>query len=436
MAASGLLAILDDISAMLDGGSGIEEIGVEKATKLAHGGIIDDVRRAHEERISLDHKHEMAVVMAVAKGALKNKVLYFIPTTFAIAAFAPWAVMPLCIASGAYIAYEGVKRLEARKNPHAHAQHQEELMRARMNGKETLLRYEKEKIAQAIKTDAALSLELTGFQVGMTAGAPLAAKLAVISAISIGATVALYATVIGIIGMNQVAQTLSLRKGEGRGARIKRGIGRTLSGISSPMMKGIAVVGMGALFFVGGHLLSAYIPGVSGLLAGAGNAVAGAGPWIAGAVTTAATIVTGLVGGVVSYTGAKIVQSAHRFMKRREDAVYSRATKKMKNAVSVRTLCKAFSKVFSVDCGKAAEEEDLIVIDDKRPSQSSPQSSEAGSLLTEAFSGAAEKDTPVAPSKAARRHVRRPRVSARRPGHIRPRRVKPPRGPARKGPGQ
>ena len=351
MAASGLLAILDDIGAMLDGGSGLEEIGAEKATKLAVGGLIDDIKEAHDKKVTVDHRHEMAVVMQVAKGAMKNKLLYFIPTTFAIAAFAPWAVMPLCIGSGAYIAYEGMKRLETRRNPEARARHQEELKKASLGGKETLLHYEKEKISQAIKTDAALSLELTGFQVGMTAAAPLAVKLAVISAISIGATAALYATVMGIIGMNYLAHKLANKEGTSRGARVKRTLGRGLGGISSPMIKGIAAVGITALFFVGGHLLAAYLPGVPEALAAAGKAIVGAtAPWVAEPLGVAMDIATGLVGGVLSYAGVKSVKGVHRFLKRRENGIYSRATKKLKGGLSRQGLCKAFSKVSGIKC--------------------------------------------------------------------------------------
>ncbi len=372
MAASGLLAILDDIGAMLDDGSSLEEIGAEKATKLAHGGLIDDIKEAHDKKVNVDHRHEMAVVMQVAKGALKNKLLYFIPTTFAIAAFAPWAVMPLCIGSGAYIAYEGMKRLETRRNPEAHARHQQELMKATLGGKETLLRYEKEKISQAIKTDAALSLELTGFQVGVAAAAPLAVKLAVISAISIGATAALYTTVMGIIGMNYLAHKLANKEGKSRGARSKRALGRGLRGVSAPMMKGIALVGMAALFFVGGHLLAAYIPGVPEALAATGKAIVSAtAPWVAGPLGVAMDISTGLVGGIISYAGVKSVKGVHGFLKRRENGIYSSATKKLKSGLSRKGLCKAFSKVSGIKCKEepALKENllaELIVLDQNK----------------------------------------------------------------------
>ncbi|MBU6475507.1 MAG: DUF808 family protein [Alphaproteobacteria bacterium] len=409
MSASGLLAILDDIGSMLDGGSGLEEIGVEKATKLAHGGLIDDIERAHDEKIKIDHRHEMAVVLEVAKGALRNKLLYFIPTTFAIAAFAPWAVMPLCIGSGAYIAYEGVKRLEARKNRKEHALHQEELMRARLGGKETLLRYEKEKISQAIKTDAALSLELTGFQVGMAAGAPLAAKLAVISAISIGATVALYATVIGIIGLNHLAHKLSQTQGDGRSARAKRAVGRVLARFSSPLMKTIAFIGMGALFFVGGHLLSAFVPGVPGVLAAVGGIAAGV-PLLAMSVGTAAVIATGIVGGVVSYAGVRGAAAAHKFLARREDTLYSRALETANNAVPRGSLRKAFAQasVLAKKMGVkgapvAAPDSSLVLITPDK--------------LAAAFSPAAEKTVtndnasgnPASNAKPAPLRAKRPR---------------------------
>lgn len=309
MAVSGLLAILDDVGSMLDDGSNIEQLATEKAAKIAEDDITGNVRKNKK----LDARHEISVVLAIAKGALKTKLLYFIPTTFAIAVFAPWAVAPLCVGSGAYIAYEGVKKMADRHDPHAFERRRQELLKARQGGKETLLRYERERIAQAIKTDAALSLELTGFQLGMVAGAPLLTKLAVLGMTSVGATTLLYTTIIGIIGMNEVARRLADSKGDGWRQKQQRNLGKTMMKLSTPIMKTISVAGMTALFFVGGHLLSAYIPGAEHAFKAVADALT-ENPLGQKLIEVVATLGTGLAGGVAAYGGAKALAKPMHFL--------------------------------------------------------------------------------------------------------------------------
>ena len=319
MAVSGLLAILDDVGSMLDDGSNLEQLATEKAAKIAEDDITGNVRKNQK----LDTRHEISVVLAIAKGALKTKMLYFIPTTFAIAVFAPWAVAPLCVGSGAYIAFEGIKKMAARHDPHAFENRRQELLKARQGGKETLLRYERERIAQAIKTDAALSLELTGFQLGMVAGAPLLTKLAVLGMTSVGATMLLYTTIIGIIAMNEVARTLASSKGDGWRQQQQRKIGKTMMKLSTPIIKAISVAGMTALFFVGGHLLSAYIPGAEHAFKAVADAVTENG-FAQKLIEVAATLATGVAGGLAAYGGAKVLSKPVHALREKTSAAYTK----------------------------------------------------------------------------------------------------------------
>ena len=43
----------------------------------------------------IDPKREIPMVMAVAKGSLKNKFYYLIPGAMALSVVAPWAIAPL-----------------------------------------------------------------------------------------------------------------------------------------------------------------------------------------------------------------------------------------------------------------------------------------------------------------------------------------------------
>ena len=55
-------------------------------------------------------QRELPVVWAVAKGSFVNKLI-LVPLALAISAFAPWAVMPLLMAGGAFLCFEGFEKL-------------------------------------------------------------------------------------------------------------------------------------------------------------------------------------------------------------------------------------------------------------------------------------------------------------------------------------
>ncbi len=310
MAVSGLLALLDDVANVLDDVSTMSQLAAEKTAKIAE----DDLGSAINKKAGkLDPKHEISVVLAVAKGALKNKLLYVIPGTFAIAALAPALITPLCLGSGAYICYEGAKKLLDRKNPEKTAQRRAELKKAVEGGKEPLLRYEKERIAQAIKTDAAMSLELAGFQLGMVAAAPLLTKLAILGITSVGATVLLYTTIIGIIKMDDVALHLAEKEGDGMIAKAQRATGRALLRGASPVMKTIGAAGMTALFYMGGHLMIAKIPGAEHAFAALAETLS-TGPGVDKFIELAAVTATGIAGGIATMGAVKAAKKPVMFV--------------------------------------------------------------------------------------------------------------------------
>ncbi|MDE1152251.1 MAG: DUF808 family protein [Micavibrio sp.] len=320
MAVSGLLALLDDVANVLDDVSTMSQLAAEKTAKIAE----DDLSSALKNKEGkLDPKHEIAVVLAVAKGSLKNKLLYFIPGTFAIAVLAPALITPLCLGSGAYICFEGAKKLLEKNNPHKTAARRAALLQAAQGGKTSLLHYEKERIAQAIKTDAAMSLELAGFQLGMVAAAPLLTKLAVLGVTSVAATAVLYTAIIGVIKMDDLALHLAEQQGDGPHQKAQRAIGRTLLRGASPVMKTIAGVGMTALFYMGGHLMISKIPGVEEAFLAVAERLSSNGG-LDKIIETAAIIGTGVIGGVTTLGVVTAVKKPLRYVKTQLSAVYTK----------------------------------------------------------------------------------------------------------------
>src|SRR4051812_39528344 len=100
--ASSLLALLDDITSLLDDVSLLAKVAAKKTT-----GVLGDDLALNAQQVSGVQAHrELPVVWAVAKGSLRNKAI-LVPAALVISAFAPWAVTPLLMVGGAFLCYEG-----------------------------------------------------------------------------------------------------------------------------------------------------------------------------------------------------------------------------------------------------------------------------------------------------------------------------------------
>ena len=95
MAGTSLLALLDDIAALLD------DVGVmtKVATKRTAGMLGDELALYSKEVSGVRSHRELPVVWAIARGSLLNKAI-LLPIALAVSALAPWAILPLMIVAG------------------------------------------------------------------------------------------------------------------------------------------------------------------------------------------------------------------------------------------------------------------------------------------------------------------------------------------------
>src|SRR5688500_19429930 len=103
---SGLFALLDDITTLLDDVSVMTKV----ATKKTVGVLGDDLALNAQQVSGVDADRELPVVWAVAKGSARNKAI-LVPAALAITFFAPWGVVPLLMIGGAFLCFEGVEKL-------------------------------------------------------------------------------------------------------------------------------------------------------------------------------------------------------------------------------------------------------------------------------------------------------------------------------------
>lgn len=96
MAGSSLLALIDDISTVLDDVATMTKIAARKTA----GVLGDDLALNAQQVTGVKADRELPVVWAVAKGSLVNKAI-LVPAALLISAVAPWLVVPLLMLGGA-----------------------------------------------------------------------------------------------------------------------------------------------------------------------------------------------------------------------------------------------------------------------------------------------------------------------------------------------
>ena len=106
MAATGLLALLDDITTLLDDVAVYSKVAVKKSA-----GVLGDDLALNAEQVSgVDARRELPVVWAVARGSFLNKVI-LVPLALLLSAFLPMLVTPLLMLGGLFLCYEGAGKL-------------------------------------------------------------------------------------------------------------------------------------------------------------------------------------------------------------------------------------------------------------------------------------------------------------------------------------
>lgn len=303
MAGASLLALLDDISTILDDVATMSKVAARKTA----GVLGDDLALNAQQVTGVRAERELPVVWAVAVGSLRNKLI-LVPLALAISAWAPWAVTPLLMIGGAFLCYEGFEKiahkLMHRADPDEEVEeraHQAALREAARKPAVDLVAIEKEKIRGAVRTDFILSAEIIVISLGTVADAPFTTRLAVLAAIGLLMTVGVYGLVGGIVKLDDAGLYLSQRAG-----RAARALGHGLLRLAPWLMKTLSVVGTIAMFLVGGGILAHGLPwihhfeeAVAHMLGG----VAGIGPLLGWLGPLLISLVVGVVAGAVVAAG-------------------------------------------------------------------------------------------------------------------------------------
>lgn len=297
MAATTLLALIDDIASVLDDVATMTKVAAKKTA----GVLGDDLALNAQQVTGVRADRELSVVWAVAKGSLINKAV-LVPAALLISWLAPWAITPLLMLGGTFLCYEGFEKL-AHKFLHSEqataAEHQK-TVQALADPTIDLVAFERDKIKGAVRTDFILSAEIVVITLGAVADAALGQRVAVLVGISLLMTVGVYGLVAGIVKLDDLG--LHLQKGP-QGWKAALGVG--LLKTAPWLMKTLSVVGTAAMFMVGGGILLHGWPALAHAIEGWAATFGGLTQFL---VNTAAGVALGVAAGGLALAAVKALQ--------------------------------------------------------------------------------------------------------------------------------
>ena len=252
MAASSLLALIDDVATILDDVALLSKVAAKKTA----GVLGDDLALNAQQVTGVSVERELPVVWAVAKGSFVNKAI-LVPAALAISAFAPWLVTPLLMLGGAFLCFEGFEKL-AHRFLHSAAEdaaRRDELKQALQNPAVDLVAMERDKIKGAVRTDFILSAEIIAITLGTVAASTFTTQVLVLTGMAVLMTVGVYGLVAGIVKLDDLGLWLSRQR-----AAAAQAVGRGILLAAPWLMKALSVAGTAAMFLVGGGILVHGVP--------------------------------------------------------------------------------------------------------------------------------------------------------------------------------
>ena len=242
--AGGLVGLLDDIASLAKlAAASIDDVGLAagKASAKAAGVVIDDtaVTPAYVHGLAADR--ELPIIKRIAKGSLRNKILFILPVALVLSEFVPKLVEVILMLGGTYLCYEGAHKIHAKLTGHGHDDH---ATPAAAEGTDA----EEATVASAIRTDFILSGEIMVIALKEVLDEGFAMRTAILVIVAVVITIAVYGVVALIVKMDDIGlQMVERGKGERLGRALVQGMPKVLAVLS--------VVGTAAMVWVGGHIL-------------------------------------------------------------------------------------------------------------------------------------------------------------------------------------
>jgi predicted DNA repair protein MutK len=245
---SGLLALLDDVAAIAKvAAASVDDIAgaAAKAGAKAAGVVIDDAAVTPKYVHGFSADRELPIIWRIARGSMRNKLVFLLPALLALDHFLPQAITPLLMLGGAYLCFEGAEKLVHALAPHADATVEQDF------DTKDPTHLEEEKVAGAIKTDFILSAEIMTIALATIESPSFWLQAATLAVVGIFITVAVYGAVALIVKMDDVGLHMAATGRTSGG----RALGRGLVKAMPKLMAFLSTVGTAAMLWVGGNIV-------------------------------------------------------------------------------------------------------------------------------------------------------------------------------------
>ena len=250
--AGGIFALLDDVAALARiAAASVDDVGAAagRASAKAAGVVVDDTAVTPQYLHGSAADRELPIIKRIAKGSLRNKLLFILPVALLLSEFLPEGLPILLIIGGTYLSYEGAEKVWERVSHH-HAG-TEDLPDAQG---EFTPEHEERTVAGAIRTDFILSAEIMVIAlnevVGSDPDAGFVMRAIILTVVAVLITVLVYGVVALIVKMDDIGLRLAQRSS----ATAQR-VGQGLVTAMPRLLAVIALVGTVAMLWVGGHIL-------------------------------------------------------------------------------------------------------------------------------------------------------------------------------------
>lgn len=241
----------DILKKELEKAKSVEEFkeNIQKLDEKSQKEILDELHNIREIAI-LEAKRkaalrELPIVYKIAKGSFKNKFI-IIPVVLLLSYLAPWAIAPILILGGAYLAYEGVESILEKLGHHHEVADEKETIKELSSEK-----LEDEKVKSAIKTDFILSFEIIVISLSLMDNVDFMTKLFVLVAVGVLTTVFVYGIVAFIIKLDDIGFYLQEKK-----SKALKSIGNACVNSMPYIIKTIGILGTVAMLAVGGGIIA------------------------------------------------------------------------------------------------------------------------------------------------------------------------------------
>ena len=187
-------------------------------------------------------------------GSIVNKLIIILPLALLLSAFAPFLLTPLLMVGGTYLCYEGAEKiwhkLTHRGDENSPSTDQDAHEKASNENAQTGNGGDAEKqlVRSAIVTDFILSTEIMVISLNEVISEPLLMRTAILIAVAIVITLAVY----GVVGLIVKMDDIGLRLAQ-KPATKKFGV--FLVNAMPKLLSVLTIVGVFAMLWVGGHIL-------------------------------------------------------------------------------------------------------------------------------------------------------------------------------------